>query len=161
MGFCRTLFGVLRYDAGHVLGELDRVERLTHRKAGIGQELVELGERDLVQGRMREMGPLSNHEVYVHRGWGTVSAVPDREAGISHPPCTTRCRSAKPVARHCFASGPGQPRCPPGPDVPGSHRWLRVAVHGFPQPGRGQRHVGVAQAVGLERVHDRVDDRRR
>jgi hypothetical protein len=76
------LFDALRYDAADVLGEPERVERLTNSKTDINQELVELSERDLVQNWMREIGPHSAHMVFVHRGWGTVSAVPDREAGV-------------------------------------------------------------------------------
>ena len=36
-----------------------------------------------------------------------------------------------------------------------------VPLHRFPHPARGERHVGVPDAVRLERVDDRVDDRRR
>src|SRR4029077_11196354 len=42
-----------------------------------------------------------------------------------------------------------------------SDRWGVVPLHRFPHAARGERHVGVADAVGLERVDARVDDRRR
>ncbi|WP_117209124.1 hypothetical protein [Allorhizocola rhizosphaerae] len=68
-------------DATGDLGE--RAERLTSSRAGVGQELAGIGERDVVQGWMRELGPRSGHTVFVHRSWGTVYAVPERKAGIS------------------------------------------------------------------------------
>jgi hypothetical protein len=79
MGFWKSLREAMRYDAADVMGEVGRAERLTPSDVGVGQEIVELGERDVVQGWMRELNPRSGHQIFVHREWGTVSAVPDGE----------------------------------------------------------------------------------
>lgn len=76
----RMAMDAMKFDPVHLIGEVDRVERLTTSEAAVSKDLVGLGEHDVVRGWLRELVPGCDQQVHVHREWGTVSVVPDDES---------------------------------------------------------------------------------
>jgi hypothetical protein len=83
MGWWKTFLGAMdamRYEPADLIGEVNRAERLTSSQTGVEQELVGLGEREVILAWLRELGPGSDGKVFVHQEWGTIFVVADEDS---------------------------------------------------------------------------------
>ena len=64
--------------------EREFAERLTRRGLfGVKSEEAPLDARDVVRGWLHDLGSGRDQQVFVHRSWGTLAAVPDRGQPVS------------------------------------------------------------------------------
>lgn len=84
MGWWRRVIELSRLNPKDVIGQTDRAERLSGQGRGEpAHDVAELGDRDVIQGWLRQLGPQGDQQVLVHRRWGTVVAVADGRSPVS------------------------------------------------------------------------------